>query len=219
MVTDGQDERGPTAKKIPPKNTYSAREIARLLDISPRTARHYLATGRIKGNQNPFTGTWTVRHDAITAFLEQSSVAPSMIGFPIHVLVVDDEPAVVLSIERILGQSGLDFRVDSCPDGYVALIKMGAQTPDIVLLDSRMPHMNGKQVVQAIRSQASNATLKILVVTSYPEDAEELVNLGANDAVIKPFEHTVLLEKVLSLLPRSKLANAARPTGDEGQLT
>ena len=217
MLTDAQDAPKRVAKKDVPKTTYSAREVARLLDISPRTALHYLTAGRIEGTQNPFTGTWTVRREALTAFLEKSRVAPATIGFPIHVLVIDDEPAIARSVEQILGQSGMEFRVDSCPDGYVGLIQLGSQTPDVILLDSRMPYMNGKQVIQAIRSQTRYAALKILIITSYTEDIEELVNLGANDALIKPFDRAVLLEKVLSLLPSSKLANAARPSGDEDQ--
>jgi two-component system, OmpR family, response regulator VicR len=190
------------------KTTYTSGDVARLLNINPRTARLYLTQGRIKGTRNPVTGTWTVTHQAVSAFLEERGVEPSAIGFPVKVLIVDDEPAVLKSIEAILGSSMWNFVFETSTDGYEALIRLGQRAPDLIILDSRMPNVDGKQVLQAIRNQRNVARTKILIVTAHPEDVDELLRVGAHDALLKPFEPQQLIEKVTSLLPHSKLAKA-----------
>jgi CheY-like chemotaxis protein len=195
--------------KLPNKTTtYTSGDVARLLKINPRTARLYLTQGRIKGTQNPVTGTWTVSHQAVSAFLEEQGVAAATIGFPVKVLIVDDEPAVLKSVETILNASIWNFSIETSTDGYEALISLGLRAPDLIILDSRMPNLDGKQVLQAIRNQRNMARTKVLVVTAHPEDVDELLRSGAHDALLKPFEPEQLIERAVALLPSSKLSKA-----------
>ena len=71
------------------------------------------------------------------------------------ILVVDDEPNIVLSLEFLMKQAG--FQVRTASDGEAALTAVAAETPDLVLLDVMMPRKNGYEVCQAIRANAGSA--------------------------------------------------------------
>ena len=102
----------------------------------------------------------------------------------IRVLVVDDEEVVRLGYRRVLSSDG--FNVMAAGNGVEALELMGDDRFDVVLLDLRMPGMDGMQVLRAIKEQWPQS--EVVVVTGYPsiETAKEAVKLGAYDYLAKP---------------------------------
>lgn len=102
----------------------------------------------------------------------------------IRVLVVDDEEVVRLGYRRVLSADG--FCVVAVPDGREALELMADKRFDVVLLDLRMPGMDGLEVLQAIKGRWPES--EVVVVTGYPsiETAKEAVRLGAYDYLSKP---------------------------------
>jgi DNA-binding NtrC family response regulator len=102
----------------------------------------------------------------------------------IRVLVVDDEEVVRLGYRRVLSADG--FRVKAAVDGPEALNMMVGDAFDVVLLDMRMPGMDGMDVLRAIKEQWPQS--EVVVVTGYPsiETAKEAVKLGAYDYLAKP---------------------------------
>ena len=102
----------------------------------------------------------------------------------IRVLVVDDEEVVRLGYRRVLSADG--FRVMSAGDGREALDLMGGDRFDVVLMDMRMPGMDGIELLRAIKDQWPES--EVVVVTGYPsiETAKEAVKLGAYDYLAKP---------------------------------
>jgi len=102
----------------------------------------------------------------------------------IRVLVVDDEEVVRLGYRRVLAADG--FCVIAAGNGHEALDLMGADRFDVVLLDLRMPGMDGMDVLRAIKEQWPRS--EVVVVTGYPsiDTAKEAVKLGAYDYLAKP---------------------------------
>ncbi len=102
----------------------------------------------------------------------------------IRVLVVDDEEVVRLGYRRVLSASG--FRVMAAGDGHEALDLMDADSFDVVLLDMKMPGMEGMDVLRAIKERWPRS--EVVVVTGYPsiDNAKEAVRLGAYDYLAKP---------------------------------
>ena len=102
----------------------------------------------------------------------------------IRVLVVDDEEVVRLGYRRVL--SGDGFRVRSADGGREALEVMADSPIDVVLLDLRMPGMDGLTVLQSIKERWPES--EVVIVTGYPcvETAKEAVRLGAYDYLAKP---------------------------------
>lgn len=112
------------------------------------------------------------------------------------VLVVDDEPNIVLSLEFVVKQAGFDVRV--ARDGESALSAMEENLPDLVLLDVMMPKRDGYDVCQTIRADPRLKDVKIIMLTAKGRevDREKGIALGADDYIIKPFSTREVIEKV-----------------------
>ena len=101
-----------------------------------------------------------------------------------RILVVDDEEIVRRSHMRIL--ASVPCKVEAVPNGNQALEAMQADSYDVVLLDLRMPGMDGLAVLKAIKEKWPES--EIVVITGYPciETAKEAIRLGAHDYLSKP---------------------------------
>lgn len=100
------------------------------------------------------------------------------------ILVADDEETVRLAYRRSLTAS--DWHVETAPDGNQALQLMEQGPADVVLLDLRMPGMDGIAVLRTIKQRWPDS--EVIIITGYPtlESAKEAVALGAYDYLAKP---------------------------------
>jgi len=116
------------------------------------------------------------------------------------ILVVDDEPNIVLSLEFLMKQAG--FQVCTASDGEAALAAVAAETPDLVLLDVMMPRKNGYEVCQAIRANPDCKGVRIIMLTAKGREVEREkgLALGADDYITKPFYTQEVVERVRELL-------------------
>lgn len=112
------------------------------------------------------------------------------------VLVVDDEPNILLSLEFLMTQMGLDVRVAS--DGETALDAIGQKVPDLVLLDVMLPKCDGYQVCRKIRANPKLDQVKVVMLTAKGKDAERKKGLeaGADDYITKPFSNREVNDRV-----------------------
>lgn len=116
-----------------------------------------------------------------------------------RVLIVDDEPNIVTSLEFILQRNG--FETSVARDGDEALAEVDRFRPDLVLLDAMMPRRDGYEVCQVLRS-TGHEELKIVMLTAKGREAEIAKGLavGADSYVTKPFSTRELVEHVRQLL-------------------
>jgi DNA-binding response OmpR family regulator len=116
------------------------------------------------------------------------------------VLVVDDEPNIVLSLEFLMKQAG--FRVRIARDGEEALRAIAAEKPDLILLDVMIPGRDGYDVCQTIRANPAWRDVRIVMLTAKGREVEREkgMALGADDYVTKPFSTRELTEKVKLML-------------------
>src|SRR5215831_5700133 len=123
------------------------------------------------------------------------------------VLVVEDEAHVRELVSYTL--QGAGYRVRSVADGESALVETRQAAPDLVVLDIRLPGIDGWEVCRQIRQESN---VPILMMTALAED-ESLVKglrLGADDYVAKPFSPVVLAARVQALLRRAAPASTQR---------
>ena len=119
-----------------------------------------------------------------------------------RILIVDDQPANVLLLERILRNGGYS-NLRSLTDSRQALEVFLEFQPDLVLLDLAMPHLDGYAVIQSLHAHVPESSfLPILILTADVSRGakERAFSLGANDFITKPFENTEVLLRVLNLL-------------------
>lgn len=116
------------------------------------------------------------------------------------VLVVDDEPNIVLSLEFLLRQVGYDVHV--ARDGEAALCAIAEHRPGLVLLDVMMPKRDGYDVCQTVRANPDWADIRIIMLTAKGREVEREkgLALGADEYVTKPFSTRDVVEKVRSFL-------------------
>ncbi len=116
------------------------------------------------------------------------------------VLVVDDEPNIVMSLEFLMEQAGFEVRVAA--DGEAALKAMEDKVPDLVLLDVMMPKRDGYDLCQMIRAKPEWKDVRIIMLTAKGREVEREkgMALGADDYVTKPFSTRELVERVKTFL-------------------
>jgi len=126
-----------------------------------------------------------------------------------HVLVVDDEPAIVEIVRDYLVDAG--FRVSSARSGEEALRLVRSVVPDLIVLDLGLPGVDGLDVARTVRRTSS---VPIIVLTARSDETDRVVGLelGADDYVVKPFSPRELLARIRAVLRRSLAAgDDARP--------
>lgn len=127
------------------------------------------------------------------------SMAPEE-RYGVRILVVDDEPANVRLLERILRRDGYtDIRTTTRSSD--ALASAATQPPDIVLLDLHMPELNGVEVIRGLRS-LSPWTYPLVVVLTGDASAEakaDVLSAGAKDFITKPFDTAEVLLRIRNL--------------------
>ena len=116
------------------------------------------------------------------------------------ILIVDDEPNIVISLEFLMKKEGFEVAVAS--DGEEALAKVASFDPDLLLLDIMMPKKSGYEVCEALRADLSRGGLLIVMLTAKGRDTEVAKGLaiGADAFVTKPFSTKDLVAKVKSML-------------------
>jgi two-component system, OmpR family, alkaline phosphatase synthesis response regulator PhoP len=119
------------------------------------------------------------------------------------ILVVEDEPNIVLSLQFLMKKAGFDVRV--ARDGDEALAAVASHAPDLILLDVMIPKRDGYDVCQTIRANPAWQNIYIIMLTAKGRevDREKGMALGANDYVTKPFSTRDLTEKVKTILENS----------------
>jgi DNA-binding response OmpR family regulator len=117
-----------------------------------------------------------------------------------RILIVDDEPNIMLSLEFLMEQAG--FEVATAEDGEAALAQLAAFRPDLVLLDIMLPRLNGYEVCQRIRAHPDWSGTKVVMLSAKGRELEvsKGLALGADAYVTKPFSTRDLIALVQKLV-------------------
>ena len=116
-----------------------------------------------------------------------------------RILVVDDLADNLFLLQTVLETEGYD--VDTADNGSLALAKIEAEPPDLVLLDVMMPGMNGFEVTRRIRQNSKLPFIPILLITAYEEASViEGLEIGANDFIRMPIDFDELLARIKPFL-------------------
>lgn len=121
------------------------------------------------------------------------------------ILVVDDEPQVVRLLSLRLKANNFD--VISAYDGYQCVEVAKLELPDLILLDIKMPLGGGVKAFEKLKSLATTNTIPVIFITAYPsiEVKKQVMEMGAEDFISKPFNSEVLIEKINTILDSKAL--------------
>ena len=119
-----------------------------------------------------------------------------------RVLLVEDEPGIVLTLSDLLTMEG--YEVDTATDGPTGLEKASTQEFDVIILDVMLPRKNGFDVCRELRERGRDVAVLMLTAKSQVVDRVVGLKLGADDYLTKPFDPAELLARVEALLRRVK---------------
>jgi DNA-binding response OmpR family regulator len=120
-----------------------------------------------------------------------------------RILVADDDRMIRLLVRMLLEKDG--FTVLEAENGAEALAMARTENPDLLLVDLQMPDMNGYQVLQKMRADPAHASIPVIVLTSESGTAVEtqVLDMGAEDFLVKPFKPEVLIARIRGAFRRS----------------
>ena len=112
------------------------------------------------------------------------------------ILVVDDDLPILLLMRSLLREFG--FEAVTAESGREAIDAIRQRRPAVALIDKHMPGMSGPEVIHALRSEPGFDSLPILILSGEPVSPTELKALGADGAVLKPFDIQALIAQLRS---------------------
>lgn len=129
-----------------------------------------------------------------------------------NIALVDDDRNIIASVSMSLEAEG--FNVKTYNDGEEGLKGISDNPPDLVVLDIKMPRMDGMEVLAKLR-ETSN--MPVIFLTSKDDEVDEVIGLrmGADDYITKPFSQRLLIERIRALLRRQQLQNEKPSANNE----
>ena len=124
------------------------------------------------------------------------------------IALVDDDQNILTSVSLALESEG--FIVDKYQDGEQGLNGVKRRPPDLLVLDIKMPKLDGMEVLERLRKQSN---LPVIFLTSKDDEVDEALGLriGADDYIKKPFSQRLLIERIKALLRRVNISNEIDP--------
>ena len=180
------------------KTVFTTGEAAKICKVSQQTIIRCFDNGQLKGFRVPGSKFRRIPREALYKFMRDNNIPTDALeSGKRKVLLVDDDPEVVDTINRALQDDGR-FEVRIATNGFDAGMMVKEYRPDLIVLDVMLPDINGKEVCHRVRADPSMEDVRIVCISGMIEDdkIQELKLAGADDFLGKPFDVDVLIEKM-----------------------
>lgn len=174
-------------------------KVAAYCGVTRKTILRWVQDGLIDSFALP-SGHHRVTREALAGFLKKNNMpVPGELQTNTRksVLVVDDDPHIRKIISDLFRQH---FNVYEAGNGVEACIAIGANTPDLIFLDNRMPFMDGVEVCRQLRKHAALKNTKIVIVSAHLDNDSHAALINLADKIIrKPFRPVEIVDTALAL--------------------
>ncbi len=190
------------AKAEGTKAVFTTGEVAKVCSISQQTVIRCFDTGRLRGFRVPGSRFRRIPREQLIRFMTENNIPLGKLGRATkRVLVIDDEQAIVDMLVDILSRNGR-FDVKSGSTGFEAGLLARDFLPDIILLDFKLPDIDGTVVCRSVRSNVHLAHTKIIMISGVadPDEIEQLKCAGADAFIKKPFDVDQVLQHIGELI-------------------
>ena len=184
------------------KEVFTTGEVARICKVSQQTVIRCFDSGRLKGFRVPGSRFRRIPREALVSFMKENDIPSNQLeSGKRRVLIVDDDDAIIEMFEELLGKDGR-FEIKTASTGYEAGILTEQFRPDIILLDWKLPDINGSAVCRAIRSNAAYEHIKIIVISGVadPDEVDDLRSAGMDEFIRKPFDIDMVISRITDLV-------------------
>jgi len=197
------------------KPVFTTFEAAKLCHVSPLSIINWVNAGKLPAFRTP-GGHRRIRRDDLARFMREN-------GIPLpddlrdgsgrsRVLVVDDEASIREIIAECLANRPSPYDVMTAADGFEAGRLVATFRPDVVLLDLRMPGVDGFQVCRTIKGASETASTVVIAMTGYhtPETEARIIGSGAVRCLAKPIEPSAVAAVIDAVLEQAVAAKRRR---------
>jgi len=198
------------------KSVFTTFEAAKLCHVSPLSIINWVNAGRLPAFRTP-GGHRRIRRDDLARFMRENGIPlPEDLrdgsGRP-RVLVVDDEASIREVIAASLASRPTQpYEVMTAADGFEAGRLVATFRPDVVLLDLRMPGLDGFQVCRTIKADPETSSTIVIALTGYhtPETEARIVECGAVRCLAKPIEPSAIGSSIDAVIEAASAAKRRR---------
>jgi len=178
-------------------------EISELCEVNPTTVQNWVKEGKLKAYATP-GGHRRIRREDLVSFMREFGMPiPSMLEEPApYILIVDDEKDMLDLLTEVMLSGEEDLEVAGAQSGVDALLMIGERKPDLLILDIRLPGMNGIEVCQKLKAGAATRNLKIVAITGDHDAAvrARVLASGADLFFAKPFDMMQFRNECIQLM-------------------
>ena len=173
----------------------TAPEVAKYLKVELRTVYRYLRDAQLPAIR--MGGRWRFRRDDINGWLQKYAPLQADKGQQPRILVVDDDATFREMVSEFLQTRG--YAVRGIGDGEAALALLREMAFDLLLVDLRMPRMDGIELIRRVKRLYPDVRFMVLTAHSGKESAIEALRLGVTDYLEKPFRSLQALASAVEL--------------------
>lgn len=188
--------------KKPTKNVYTTGEVAEICNVSQQTVIRCFDSGKLKGFRVPGSRFRRIPHESLVQFMRDNAIPLDKLDSgKKRILAVDDDEAILDMLVELLERDGR-FDVRVARGGYEAGMLTQEFHPECIILDYKLPDINGNRVCKTIRSNQAFADTRIIIISGVadPDEIRDLMSAGADDFLRKPFQIDELIARILKLL-------------------
>lgn len=184
------------------KRPFTTGEIAALCHVTINAVKKWIASGKLCAFRTP-GGHYRINREDFLGFIEKYKLDIKEEVFPTlrRILIVDDDRHAVDFISGALESMDNGYLVEAAGNGYEALIKVGDWKPELLILDIRMPKLDGFEVCRRLKGDPGTRDIKILAVSAYgADDLDKILRCGAELSMAKPIMLKEFKKNVQTLL-------------------
>jgi excisionase family DNA binding protein len=192
------------------KTVFTTGEAAKICKVSQQTIIRCFDNGQLKGFRVPGSKFRRIPREALYKFMKDNEIPTDALeSGKRKALLVDDDVELVELMSKVLEEDGR-FEVRVATNGFDACMMVKEYRPDIIILDVMLPDINGKEVCQRVRADASLEDVRVLCISGMVEEdkIQELRLAGADEFMHKPFEIDHLIDRMCLLLDLQPVSRA-----------
>ena len=190
------------------KTVFTTGEAAKICKVSQQTIIRCFDSGQLKGFRVPGSRFRRIPRSDLFSFMKLNGIPiDALESGKRKLLIVDDDEELVELIPDVFARDGR-FEIRTANNGFDAGMLVKEYHPDLIVLDVMLPDINGKEVCQRVRGDSAMDDVRVICISGMVEDdkVKDLMAVGADDFMRKPFEIENLVDRVCQLLDLEKLA-------------
>lgn len=199
---------------MPDTGVFSTGEVARICRVSPPTVIKWVDEGRLEGYRIPGSTARRIPVESLRRFLTAYGLTTATLdlALPARVLLVDDDPSILALLRDFLESENRRYEVRSAANAFEAGALTSEWTPQVILLDLRLPDIDGYQVLKSLRRNAKTLATRVIAISAADDRRTRMAarRAGFDDFFPKPFDLRRLSSRLDELCGGVSVPAAAR---------